>query len=61
MSHFIDSVVSLAPVHKRRGRDRFIREWDQWTKRLFRNGLIDIDDRYRLRRDLVDAYWASRR
>lgn len=61
MSHFVDSVISLAPVHKRRGRDRFIREWDLWTERLFHKGLIDIDDRYRLRRDLVDAYWASRR
>lgn len=61
MSHFAESIIAIAAVNKRRGRDRFIRDWDQWTERLFRKGLIDIDDRHQLRKDIVDAYWASRR
>lgn len=61
MSHFTDSVIAIAPVNKSKGRERFLRDWDQWTERLFRKDLISIGDMHRMRREIVDSHWESRR
>lgn len=59
MKSFADSIISIAPVATRKSRNRFFREYDRWTNRLFKLGLISLSQRQELRKQIAGAYIAS--
>ncbi|WP_104902955.1 hypothetical protein [Pseudomonas sp. LH1G9] len=59
MKHFAEAVIAIASVQTRKSRNRFFREYDRWTDRLLRLGLIDLEERQDLRRHIAGAYLAT--
>lgn len=55
MRDFAQAIISIAPVINRKARNRFLRECDRWTNRLYRRGLISLQQRQELRCQIAAA------
>lgn len=59
MNNFADAVIACAPVASRKSRNRFFRNVDRWSNRLFLKGLINLQQRQELRLLMACAYIAT--
>lgn len=59
MKNFAEAVIALAVVSSRKSRNRFFRDYDRWTNRLFRCRWINLHERQDLRKQIAEAYLAS--
>jgi hypothetical protein len=59
MRYFAEVLIAVAPTRTRKSRNRFFREYDRWSDRLLRLGLIDLEERQNLRRQIAGAYFAT--
>ncbi|PRA34191.1 hypothetical protein CQZ99_21260 [Pseudomonas poae] len=59
MKYFADAVIAIASVQTRKSRNRFFREYDRWTDRLLRLGLIDLETQQDMRQQIAGAYLAT--
>ena len=59
MRKFAEAIIAVAPVATRKSRNRFFRNCDRWSNRLFKLGLINLIQRQELRRDIAEAYLAT--
>jgi hypothetical protein len=59
MRHFAEAVIAIAPVSSRKSRNRFFDDFDRWSNRIFRKGLINIYQRQELRLQIAGAYLAT--
>lgn len=55
MRAFAQAIVAIAPVTTRKSRNRFLRECDRWTNRLYRRALISLQQRQELRWQIAAA------
>lgn len=58
MNKFADAVIAIAPMDGRKSRNRFFRNVDRWSNRLFLKGLITLQQRQEQRKRIADAYVA---
>lgn len=56
MRALAQAIITIAPVTTRKSRNRFLRECDRWTNRLYRRDLINLQQRQELRRQIAAAY-----
>lgn len=59
MRKFAEAIIAVAPVTTRKSRNRFFRDCDRWSNRLFKLDLISLHQRQELRRQIAEAYLAS--
>ena len=59
MRAFAQAIVAIAPVTTRKSRNRFLRECDRWTNRLYRRDLISLQQRQDLRWKIAAACLVS--
>lgn len=59
MRKFSEAIIALAPVASRKSRNRFFRDYDRWSNRIFKLGLINLRQRQELRQHIAGAYLAS--
>ncbi|AMS22157.1 hypothetical protein AYK59_19215 [Pseudomonas synxantha] len=55
MRAFAQAIITIAPVTNRKSRNRFLRECDRWSNRLYRRDLISLQQRQDLRRQIAAA------
>jgi len=55
MRAFAQAIIAIAPVTNRKSRNRFLRECDRWTNRLYRCDLVSLQQRQELRRQIAAA------
>ncbi|AUO23194.1 hypothetical protein [Pseudomonas sp. NC02] len=55
MRAFAEAIIAIAPVASRKSRNRFFRECDRWTNRLYKRGMISLQQRQELRRQIAAA------
>lgn len=55
MRQFAELMLALVPITSRKARNRFLRGCDQWAGRLWKKGLISIQERQALRSRIADA------
>lgn len=55
MRAFAQAIIATASVTNRKSRNRFLRECDRWTNRLYRRDLISLQQRQELRRQIAAA------
>ena len=59
MREFAEAIVAIAPVATRKSRNRFFRDCDRWSNRLFKLDLISLHQRQELRQQVAEAYLAT--
>lgn len=59
MRNFAAAIITMAEVSSRKSRNRFFRDYDKWTNRLFRVDLISLQQRQELRKQIAEAYLAT--
>ncbi len=55
MRALAQAIITIAPVTTRKSRNRFLRECDRWSNRLYRRDLINLQQRQELRRQIAAA------
>lgn len=55
MRAFAQAIIAIAPVANRKSRNRFLRQCDRWTDRLYKRDLISFQQRSELRRHIAAA------
>lgn len=59
MREFAEAIVAIAPIATRKSRNRFFRDCDRWSNRIFKLGFISLHQRQELRCQIAGAYTAS--
>lgn len=59
MRAFAEAIIATASVTNRKSRNRFLRECDRWTNRLYKRDFISLQERQELRMHIAAACLAA--
>ncbi|QXI03690.1 hypothetical protein HU718_016775 [Pseudomonas tensinigenes] len=59
MNSFKEALLVIPTLKSRKSRNRFFRDFDRWSNRIFTKGLINLHQRQELRLHIAGAYIAT--